>query len=166
MTEKLAGLVIPVLEPLGYRQGWGIAAVARIRQEIPEDVRQLTLCQQNIEEVLTCGWLWQGKEVATEIPAHVYLLHCELVVRATKEYIERQSPLRLPSPSISSAGKSAATNTSGRFCGHSFHSERTPVTSIQMTQGVSTNFAPSPLRCLQKFLRRKFLVRETLFVFN
>ena len=88
MTEKLAGLVIPVLEPLGYRQGWGTATVARIRQEIPEDVGQLTLRQQNIDEVLTCGGLWQGKEVATEIPAHVFSLHRELVVRVTKEYLE------------------------------------------------------------------------------
>jgi hypothetical protein len=66
MTEKLAGLVIPVLEPLGYRQGWGTATVARILQDIPDDVRQLTLCQQNIDEVLTFGGLWQGKKVAAE----------------------------------------------------------------------------------------------------
>jgi hypothetical protein len=42
--KKLAGLVIPVLEPLGYQQGWGMATVARIRQEIPDDVGRLTLC--------------------------------------------------------------------------------------------------------------------------
>ena len=47
MTEKLAGLVIPVLEPLGYQQGWGMATVARIRKEIPDDVGRLTLCQQH-----------------------------------------------------------------------------------------------------------------------
>jgi hypothetical protein len=98
MTKKLAGLVIPVLEPLGYRQGWGTATVARIRQEIPEDVGQLTLCQQNIEEVLTCGGLWQGKEVASEIPAHVYLLHRELVVRVTKEYLEAAIIGEAPKP--------------------------------------------------------------------
>jgi hypothetical protein len=48
----------------------------------------LTLCQQNIDEVLTFGGLWQANEVATEIPAHVYLLHRERVVRVTKEYLE------------------------------------------------------------------------------
>ena len=67
MTEKLAGLVIPVLEPLGYQQGWGMATVARIRKEIPDDVGRLTLRQQNIDEVMNCGGLWQGREVATEI---------------------------------------------------------------------------------------------------
>jgi hypothetical protein len=75
-----------------------MATVARIRQEIPEDVGQLTLCQQNIEEVLTCGGLWQGKEVATEIPAHVYLLHRELVVRVTKEYLEAAIIGEAPKP--------------------------------------------------------------------
>ena len=59
MTEKLAGLAIPVLESLGYQQGWGTATVARIRKEIPEDVGCLTLRQQNITELLTCGGLWQ-----------------------------------------------------------------------------------------------------------
>ena len=98
MTEKLAGLVIPVLEPLGYRQGWGTATVARIRQEIPEDVGRLTLRQQNIDEVLTCGGLWQGKEVATEIPAHVFSLHRELVVRVTKEYLEAAIIGEAPKP--------------------------------------------------------------------
>ena len=53
MTEKLAGLVIPVLEPLGYQQGWGMTTVARIRQEIPDDVGRLTLRQQNIDEVMS-----------------------------------------------------------------------------------------------------------------
>ena len=48
----------------------------------------MTLGQRNIDKVLTCGGLGQGKEVATEIPAHVYLLHRVLVVRMTKEYLE------------------------------------------------------------------------------
>jgi hypothetical protein len=88
MTEKLAGLVIPVLEPLGYQQGWGMATVARIRQEIPDDVGRLTLRQQNIDEVMSCGGLWQGREVATEIPAHVFLLRRDLFVRVAREYLE------------------------------------------------------------------------------
>ena len=88
MTEKLAGLVIPVLEPLGYQQGWGMATVARIRQEIPDDVGRLTLRQVNIDEVMTCGGLWQGREVATEIPAHVFLLRRDLIVRVAREYLE------------------------------------------------------------------------------
>jgi hypothetical protein len=88
MTEKLAGLVIPVLEPLGYQQGWGMATVARIRQEIPDDVGRLTLRQQNIDEVMSCGGLWQGREVATEIPAHVFILRRDLIVRVAREYLE------------------------------------------------------------------------------
>jgi hypothetical protein len=69
MTEKLAGLVIPVLEPLGYQQGWGMATVARIRQEIPDDVGRLTLRQQNIDEVMSCGGLWQGREMDLPVTA-------------------------------------------------------------------------------------------------
>ena len=46
---------------------------ARIRQEIPDDVGRLTLRQQHVDEVLTCGGLWQGQEVATKIGAHVFI---------------------------------------------------------------------------------------------
>ena len=98
MTEKLAGLVIPVLEPLGYQQGWGTAAVARIRQEIPKDVGRLTLRQENIDEVLTCGGLWQVREVATEIPPHVFLLRRDLIVRVAKEYLEAAVIGEAPKP--------------------------------------------------------------------
>jgi hypothetical protein len=98
MTEKLAGLVIPVLEPLGYQQGWGIATVARIRQEIPDDVGRLTLRQQNIDEVMNCGGLWQGREVATEIPAHVFLLRRDLIVRVAREYLEAAVINEAPKP--------------------------------------------------------------------
>ena len=98
MTEKLAGLVIPVLEPLGYQQGWGMATVARIRKEIPEDVGRLTLRQENITEVLTCGGLWQGREIATEIPAHVFILRRDLFVRVAREYLEAAVINEAPKP--------------------------------------------------------------------
>ena len=98
MTEKLAGLVIPVLEPLGYQQGWGMATAARIRQEIPDDVGRLTLRQQNIDEVMSCGGLWQGREVATEIPAHVFFLRRDLFVRVAREYLEAAVIDEAPKP--------------------------------------------------------------------
>jgi len=98
MTEKLAGLVIPVLEPLGYQQGWGMVTVARIRQEIPDDVGRLTLRQQNIDEVMSCGGLWQGREVATEIPAHVFFLRRDLFVRVAREYLEAAVIDEAPKP--------------------------------------------------------------------
>ena len=101
MTEKLAGLVIPVLEPLGYQQGWGMATVARIRKEIPDDVGRLTLRQQNIDEVMNCGGLWQGREVATEIPAHVFLLRRDLIVRVAREYLEAAVIDEAPTPNSS-----------------------------------------------------------------
>ena len=98
MTEKLAGLVIPVLEPFGHQQGRDTATVARIRREIPDDLGRLTLRQQNIDEVLTCGGLWQGREVATESPAHVFILRLDLIVRVAREYLEaaviREAPKR------------------------------------------------------------------------
>ena len=98
MTKKLAGLVIPVLEPLGYQQGWGMATVARIRKEIPDDVGRLTLRQQNIDEVRHCGGFWQGREVATEIPAHVFLLCRDLIVRVAREYLEAAVINEAPKP--------------------------------------------------------------------
>ena len=98
MTEKLAGLVIPVLEPLGYQQGWGMATVARIRQEIPDDVGRLTLRQQNINEVMSCGGLWQGREIATEIPAHVFILRRDLFVRVAREFLEAAVIGEAPKP--------------------------------------------------------------------
>ena len=88
MTEKLAGLVRPVLDPSGYQQGWGTVTVARIRQEIPDDVERMTLCQENIDELMNCGGLWQGREVATEKPAHVFNLRRGLIVRVAREYLE------------------------------------------------------------------------------
>jgi hypothetical protein len=98
MTEKLAVLVVPVLDPLGYRRGWGAATVARIRQDIPDDVGRLTLRQQDIDDVLTCGGLWQGKEVATEIPAHVHLLRRELIVRVARHYVQAAIIGETPTP--------------------------------------------------------------------
>ncbi|MEY3805718.1 MAG: hypothetical protein RIR69_530 [Actinomycetota bacterium] len=88
MTEKLAGLVVPVLEPLGYKRGWGMSTVARIREEIPEDLGRLTLRQEDINSVLACGGLWQGKEVSSDFPAHMFMLRRDLVVRIAKEYLE------------------------------------------------------------------------------
>jgi hypothetical protein len=88
MTEKLAGLVVPVLEPLGYKRGWGMSTVSRIREEIPEDLGRLMLRQEDINSVLTCGGLWQGKEVASDFPAHMFMLRRDLVVRIAKEYLE------------------------------------------------------------------------------
>jgi hypothetical protein len=98
MTEKLAGLVIPVLEPLGYQQGWGMNTVDLLRQEIPDDVGRLTLRQQNIDEVMSCGGLWQGREVATKIPAHVFILRRDLIVRVAREYLEAAVIDEAPKP--------------------------------------------------------------------
>jgi len=46
-------------------------------------VGRLTLRQQIIDEVMSCGGLWQGREVATEIPAHVFILRRDLLVRVS-----------------------------------------------------------------------------------
>lgn len=98
MSEKLADLVVPVLEPLGYKQGWGMSTVARIREEIPEDLGRLTLRQEDINSVLTCGGLWQGRQTATEIPAHVFLLRHHLFVRVAREYLEATVIDEAPKP--------------------------------------------------------------------
>jgi hypothetical protein len=46
------------------------------------------LRQEDINSVLTCGGLWQGKEVASDFPAHMFMLRRDLVVRIAKEYLE------------------------------------------------------------------------------
>jgi hypothetical protein len=65
-----------------------MSTVARIREEIPEDLGRLTLRQEGINSVLTCGGLWQGKGVASDFPAHMFMLRRDLVVRIAKEYLE------------------------------------------------------------------------------
>ena len=75
-----------------------MATIARIRQEIPDDVGRLTLRQQNIDDVVTCGGLWQGREIATEIPAHVFLLRRDLFVRVAREYLEAAVIDEAPKP--------------------------------------------------------------------
>jgi hypothetical protein len=81
-----------------------MATVARIRQEIPYDMGRLTLRQQNIDEVVTCGGLWQGREVATEIPAHVFIPRRDLFVRVAREYLEAAVINEAPKPIDYEAG--------------------------------------------------------------
>lgn len=88
MVEKLEGLVVPILEPVGYPHGWGRAMAARLEGETPDDVGRLTLTQENIDDVCMCGGLWQGKDVITPIPASAFRLRRELVTRVTKEWVE------------------------------------------------------------------------------
>jgi hypothetical protein len=63
----------------------GAATVARVRQEIPEDVRHLVLCQQNIDEVMNRVEFWQRREIASWKPAHVFILRSDLIVRINRD---------------------------------------------------------------------------------
>jgi hypothetical protein len=79
-----------------------MSTVGRIREEIPEDIGRVNLRQQDIDAVLNCGGLWQGREVATDIPAQVFNLLRDLLVRITKEYPEAAviSEAMLPMPFV------------------------------------------------------------------
>jgi hypothetical protein len=88
MTGKLEGLVIPVLDPLGYPHGWAGETAKRIQDAVPGDCGQLVLTSTAISDVLTCGGLWQGKEVATPVPEHVFWLRRNLTHNITMEYLE------------------------------------------------------------------------------
>lgn len=79
MTGKLEGLVIPVMEPLGYPHGWAGEIAKRIQGAVPADCGQLVLNSESITDVLTCGGLWQGKEVVTPSPDHVFWLRRKLI---------------------------------------------------------------------------------------
>lgn len=88
MTGKLEGLVIPVMEPLGYPHGWAGEIAKRIQDAVPADCGQLVLNFESITDVLTCGGLWQGKEVVTPSPDHVFWLRRKLIHNITMEYLE------------------------------------------------------------------------------
>jgi hypothetical protein len=88
MTGKLEELVIPEVGPLGYPHGWTGEVVRRIQDAIPPDVGQLVLTSKSISDVLTCGGLWQGREIVTAMPDSVYWLQRKLIHDITMEYLE------------------------------------------------------------------------------
>lgn len=88
MAEKLADLVVPVAERLGFRRGWGLATSALIREGLPADLEGLTISQREINAVLSCGLMWQVKEIAPSRPDDVFLLRRALFVKATREFVE------------------------------------------------------------------------------
>ena len=88
MAEKLADLLVPVAKRLGFRQGWGIAASTLIREGLPVDLEGLTISQSEINSVLSCGLMWQVKEVTPSEPDDVYFLRRALFVKVTREFIE------------------------------------------------------------------------------
>jgi hypothetical protein len=88
MTGKWPVLVVPVLETVGLKRGWGMSTVPRIQEKIPQDLGRLILRQEDINSVLAFGGLSEGKEVASDFPAHKFMLRPDFVVRSTKEYRE------------------------------------------------------------------------------
>jgi len=90
ITGNLEGLVIPVIEPLGYPHGWAGETVKRIRDAVTVDCGQSQLKSTVISDVLTCGGLSQGKEAVTETPDSVFWLHRKLIHNITMEYLEHE----------------------------------------------------------------------------
>lgn len=88
MIGKLEGLVIPVMETLGYPHGGAGEVAKRIQDAVPADCGQLVLNSESISDVLTCGGLCQGKEVVTPSPDHVFWLRRKLIHNITMEYLE------------------------------------------------------------------------------
>jgi hypothetical protein len=99
MTGKLEGLVIPVLDQLGYPHGSAGETAKRIQDAVPRDCGQLVLTPSAISDVLTCGGLWQGKEVATPAPEHVFWLRRNLI----HTLVELESPMDRPHADVAHA---------------------------------------------------------------
>jgi len=62
MTGKLEGLVIPVMEPLGYPHEWAGQAAMHILDAVPVDCGAVELNSTVHSVVLTCGGLWRDRD--------------------------------------------------------------------------------------------------------
>jgi len=68
MAGKLEGLVVPVLEPLGYRHGWAGEVNRRIAEVAQSAPAGLEMSWNDVDRVLTCTGWWEATRTADPIP--------------------------------------------------------------------------------------------------
>jgi len=98
MAGKLEGLVVPVLEPLGYRHGWAGEVNRRIAEVAQSAPAGLEMSWNDVERVLTCTGWWEATRTADPIPPNIVDLHRGLIVDIATAYLEENAVRGTPSP--------------------------------------------------------------------
>jgi len=75
MAGKLEGLVVPVMEPLGYRHGWAGEVNRRIAEAAQGAPVGLELGWTDVNKVLTCPGWWEATRTTNPVPPNIIHLH-------------------------------------------------------------------------------------------
>lgn len=98
MAGKLEGLMVPVLEPLGYRHGWAGEVNRRIAEVAQSAPAGLEVSWNDVDRVLTCPGWWEATRTTDPIPPNIVDLHRGLIVDIAKAYLEENAIWGTPSP--------------------------------------------------------------------
>ena len=98
MAGKLEGLVVPVMEPLGYRHGWAGEVNRRIAEAAQNAPAGLELSWNDVDRVLTCPGWWEATRTTDPIPPNIVDLHRGLIVDIAKAYLEENAVWGAPTP--------------------------------------------------------------------
>jgi hypothetical protein len=98
MAGKLEGLVVPVMEPLGYRHGWAGEVNRRIAEAAQGAPIGLELGWTDVNKVLTCPGWWEATRTTDPVPPNIIDLHRSLIVDIATAYLEENAVWGAPSP--------------------------------------------------------------------
>jgi len=98
MAGKLEGLVVPVMEPLGYRHGWAGEVNRRIAEAAHGAPVRLELGWTDVNKVLTCPGWWEATRTTDPVPPNIIDLHRSLIVGIATAYLEENAVWGAPSP--------------------------------------------------------------------
>ena len=98
MAGKLEGLVVPVMEPLGYRHGWAGEVNRRIAEAAQGAPVGLELGWTDVNKVLTCPGWWEATQTTDPLPPNIIDLHRSLIVDIATAYLEENAVWGAPSP--------------------------------------------------------------------
>ena len=98
MAGKLEGLVVPVMEPLGYRHGWAGEVNRRIAEAAHGAPVGLELAWTDVNKVLTCPGGWEATRTTDPVPPNIIDLHRSLIVDVATAYLEENAVWGAPSP--------------------------------------------------------------------
>jgi len=98
MAGKLEGLVVPVMEPLGYRHGWPGEVNRRIAEAAKGAPAELEMSWNDVDRVLTCPGWWEATRTTDPIPPNIVDLHRGLIVDIATAYLEENAVWGAPTP--------------------------------------------------------------------
>lgn len=102
MAGKLEGLVVPVMEPLGFRHGWVGEVNRRIAEAAQSAPEGLEVSWNDVERVLTCPGWWEATRTADPIPPNIVDLHRGLIVDLAKSFLEESAVWGMPRKRVTS----------------------------------------------------------------